>query len=34
MLDQPILSVGGEECQEYSVAGLDMENLMSPTSRN
>ena len=31
---QRISTVGGRKCQEYSVASLNIKNLMSPTPRN
>ena len=34
MLGQRIFPVGGREYQEYSVASLNIKNLMSPTPRN
>ena len=34
MWGQRISTVGGRKCQEYSVASLNIKNLMSPTPRN
>ena len=34
IMGQRIFPVGGGRCQEYSVASLNMKNLMSPTPRN
>ena len=34
MKGQRIFPVGGEDVKSYSVASLNMKNLMSPTPRN